>query len=297
MDNELLHQIKQMRALFKSADDRRDNGLPTEIPEVTRINNLRYGIDQKWNLLDLYLPKDYQGLIPVIVHVHGGGWCYGTKETYQFYGLHMAKLGFAFINFNYPLAPDVHFPAQLDCIDSVFHWLEENAKKYHLDTSNVFLSGDSAGAQIAEQYLTCLFNVNYREKFGYSLPAVTVKAATLNCGIYFLNLPGVLSGPMNAYFTPEIVKNNADRLETEKYMTKDLPPIFIMTGNRDMLHDSSIRLDGYLLAKDIDHELHVYGDEEHPCQHVFHLDQRNPIADQCNADEAEFYRKYLGKSN
>lgn len=293
MNQNIIDQVMKMRELCKTSDDRRDLGLPTNIPEVKRIDNLSYGPDSKWNLLDLYLPKNYPGNVPTIIHVHGGGWCYGTKKTYQFYGLQMAKMGLAFVNFNYPLAPDVHFPTQLDCVDQVFHWVEDHAAEYHLDTNNVFISGDSAGAQMAAQYLTCLFNAEYREKFGYSLPALTVRAATLNCGVYFLNLPDKIRDTSLAYFTPEIIKTNQDRLAFEKYMTKDLPPIFLMTANQDFLHDSSVRLDGYLMAKGIQHELHIYGDEKHPERHVFHINQKDPLAVKCNEDEVKFLKGYV----
>lgn len=51
-------QVIQMRELCKTSDERRDAGLPDEIPEVERFDNLSYGPDRKWNLLDVYLPKN-----------------------------------------------------------------------------------------------------------------------------------------------------------------------------------------------------------------------------------------------
>ena len=94
--DEVLQAVMTMRTEWKKSDDARDAGLPTDIPEVTRHNDIQYGKDPKWNLLDLYLPNGVSGKIPVIIQIHGGGWVYGTKETYQFYGLGLAKRGFAF---------------------------------------------------------------------------------------------------------------------------------------------------------------------------------------------------------
>lgn len=287
--------VFNMRKDCKRSDDQRDKGLPTNIPEVERINNIQYGNDLVWNLLDIYLPKKRSGKVPTIIHIHGGGWCYGTKETYQFYGMNLAKNGFGFVNFNYPLAPDVQFPQELDAVNQVFHWVAEHGNEYDLDLNNVFISGDSAGGQMAEQYLTILFNDEYRQLFGYKKPHLTVRAATLNCAACFLKIPGIIQGAIKAYFPPEVVAKNHERLNTEKYMTKKLPPIFLMTANHDMPfpHDSMIRLDGYLMAKGINHELHIYGDKDHPRGHVFHIDQRDPIATKCNRDEMNFYRKYI----
>ncbi|MGM9906039.1 alpha/beta hydrolase, partial [Lactobacillus sp.] len=127
---ELAEAVIKLRSEFKASDDKRDEGLPTEIPEVERINDISYGPDPKWNLLDIYLPKDRTGKVPVIISIHGGGWVYGTKETYQFYGMGLAKEGFAFVNFNYRLAPDVQFPSELDDVNRVMHWVAEHGAEY-----------------------------------------------------------------------------------------------------------------------------------------------------------------------
>lgn len=57
MNEDILKEIEQMRIACKQNDDKRDANLPLEIPEVTRIDDLSYGPDPKWHLLDLYLPK------------------------------------------------------------------------------------------------------------------------------------------------------------------------------------------------------------------------------------------------
>ncbi len=67
----------------KENDDARDAGLNPYPENVDRFDNIRYGDHGEDNLLDLYRPHHYEGKLPVIVHVHGGGYVYGTKETYQ----------------------------------------------------------------------------------------------------------------------------------------------------------------------------------------------------------------------
>ena len=288
--------VDEMRKAFKDGDDKRDEGLPTSIPEVERFDDIAYGKDPKYQLLDVYLPsKRTDAKLPVIVNIHGGGWVYGTKETYQFYCMALAKEGFAVVNANYRLAPDVVYPGELDDVNRVFHWVADstNAAKYQLDLDNVFIVGDSAGGQMGEQILAAYTNADYRKYFGYSVPDLTIKAAALNCGAYFLTEINSIAGAPEAYFRPEIRLTEHDQLNAEQFLTTDLPPLFLMTCTDDFLRDNAYMLSGYLHAKGIYHEIHFYGDPDNRRGHVFNVNQKDDLAKQCNLDELNFFRKYI----
>ena len=226
---DLEDEIMKIRRDWKRSDDARDAGLPLEIPGVRRINDISYGPDPKWNLLDLYLPENVEGRIPVIINVHGGGYCYGTKETYQFYGLNLAAHGFAFVNPNYRLAPDVVFPGELDDVDRYVHWVSDHADEYGLDRNNVFITGDSAGGQMAEQYITILTNPAYRSLFPYRYRPVQLKfrACALNSGAFFLFDSGMIGGVLEAYFPKDVVEENRQLLSVENYITEDFLPCYL----------------------------------------------------------------------
>ena len=185
----------------KENDDARDAGLNPYPENVDRFDNIRYGDHGEDNLLDLYRPHHYEGKLPVIVHVHGGGYVYGTKETYQFYGLALARMGFAFINFNYRKAPVVEYPSELRETNQVFWWLAQHGDRYDLDLNNVFIAGDSAGAQMAEQYLVMYTNPEYAQLMEIQMPNLKLKAGLLNCGCYFLNRQLAQPSVLDAYFT------------------------------------------------------------------------------------------------
>lgn len=292
MKQELIDEIMQFRKSAKDNDDKRDAGLPTEVKGVKRIDNLSYGPDPKWNLLDLYLPENVDKPIPTIINIHGGGWCYGTKETYQFYGLNWAKKGFAFVNANYRIAPDVVFPEELDDVDRYIHWVAEHAAEYGLDTQNVFLIGDSAGGQMAEQYATILTNESYRKLFNYELTDLNFRALALNSSANFvLESRGVTE----AYFTPEIKKNQREKLDTEKYIQENFLPTYICTAIDDFIRNSSLKFDGFLTAKNVPHICKMYGDEKNRRGHVFLIDQKDEIVKKANDDEFVFFQKYLIK--
>ena len=91
------------------SDKKRDAAIP--LPSgVTEYRDIAYGHHGKENLLDVYIPEGAEGPLPTIVSIHGGGYVYGSKEIYRRYGMDMARRGFAFVNFNYRLAPKWRFP-------------------------------------------------------------------------------------------------------------------------------------------------------------------------------------------
>ncbi|MBQ9809830.1 MAG: hypothetical protein IJM52_01590, partial [Spirochaetales bacterium] len=69
---------------FAVADRKKNAGLSTP-DDIVRFDDISYGPDPVWNLLDVYRPREAQGKLPVIIDVHGGGWVYGDKYVYQYY--------------------------------------------------------------------------------------------------------------------------------------------------------------------------------------------------------------------
>lgn len=57
---------------FAKGDRKRDAGLKTP-EDVIRYDDIEYGKDRKWQILDVYRPKGMEGKLPVIISVHGGG--------------------------------------------------------------------------------------------------------------------------------------------------------------------------------------------------------------------------------
>ena len=102
---------EQIRKSFKEGDDIRDAGLQTP-QDVIRYDDIQYGPDREWQVMDLYRPRFAEGaVLPVIFSIHGGGWVYGDKERYQYYCMSLAQRGFAVLNFTYRLAPEFQYPA------------------------------------------------------------------------------------------------------------------------------------------------------------------------------------------
>ena len=164
-----MHELALMiRQQFFEGDEIRDAGLTTP-DDIERFDDIPYGPDHEWQMLDVYRPKGAELPLPVIVSIHGGGWVYGDKERYQWYCMSLAQRGFAVVNFTYRLAPEHKFPASLQDTNAVFAWLLENGARYGCDTDNVFAVGDSAGAHMLAMYTAACNDAAYATALGISL--------------------------------------------------------------------------------------------------------------------------------
>jgi acetyl esterase/lipase len=100
-------------------------------------------------LLDLYLPQNVRGRLPVIVFLHGGGWSGGTRTTGPDFKRFFAQDGFAMASIEYRLTPSITFPANAEDVKTAIRWLRANAAVYGLDPERIGLWGTSAGGHLA----------------------------------------------------------------------------------------------------------------------------------------------------
>ncbi|MBR4291026.1 MAG: alpha/beta hydrolase [Oscillospiraceae bacterium] len=274
-------------------DYKHDKAIP--LPDgITQCRNISYGSHGKWNLLDVYYPDGTTQPLPTIVSIHGGGYVYGTKEIYRRYGMDMARRGFAFVNFNYRLAPKWRFPAPLWDTNAVMEWICKNAVRYHLDPNRIIIVGDSAGAQLASQYAAIAKNPDYAAAFHMKVPEITIRALGLNCGMYDIqevaaNATGIARDYMGKDF------DLADpRLKVLEAIGADYPPAHITTAHHDFLKEQAQPMYDFLTGKGIRCRLDIYGSEDDKTiGHVFHVTITQPEAIRCNDDAAAFFKEVL----
>ncbi len=297
-----MSQMSNMiRMRFKEGDDIRDAGLTTP-DDIERFDDISYGPDETWNVLDVYRPKASAGQrLPVIISVHGGGWVYGDKERYQYYCMSLAQHGFAVVNFTYRLAPEFKFPAPLEDLNNVISWIFDHQEEYKLDTANIFCVGDSAGAHQLALYTAICTNPEYAAEYTekYSFEAVegfVPRAIALNCGQYEIKLDGAndMTKMLMADYLPEKgTKEEQKRISAVEHITEKYPPVFFMTCTGDFLTPQAPVLATKLLEKQVPHEFHFYGDANHQLGHVFHCNMKLKEAAVCNKEECDFFKKYI----
>ena len=287
-----------IRKMFKEGDDKRDAGL-TAPDTIIRYDDICYGIDTKWQMLDVYRPNKMEGRkLPVIVSVHGGGWVYGDKQRYSFYCMDLATRGFAVVNFTYRLAPEYKFPSSLEDTCLVFEWVLKNADKYGFDIDNIFAVGDSAGAHLLGLYTDMCTNPDYAANFSFTITkGFKPKAIALNCGAYKLALthkPDDMNSNVMYDFLPEHGTDEEMQLiDVTKYITPEFPPVFYVTATGDFLMDQAKILCNALVTNMVPSEFHFYGDKDKELGHVFMLRIREDEAKLCNDEECNYFRKFI----
>lgn len=288
----------KVRIEWKANDAKRDAGLTTP-EDIQRFDNIQYGEDPVWNCLDVYRPKNQTGRLPVIISVHGGGWVYGDKNLYQFYGMTLAQRNFNVINFSYRLAPENKFPVQIEDINNVVKWMYRNEDQYKFDLKHVFMVGDSAGAHLASLYTNICTNKIYAKNYQITVPNNFIPTALgLNCGAYSPlskdteNEESNTGELMEDFLPDKGTKEEIDLIDVTKHITSDFPPVYLMTAVGDFCTDHTLKMDRALTKNNVKHILKIYGSNEKPLYHVFHVTIQEEEGQKCNDDECEFFKSY-----
>ena len=133
-----------------------------ELPDAQIVRDVAYrddaGADPHKHRLDLFLPaaRSSDAGWPLLVFVHGGGWTSGDKglrvggaDVYANIGRFFAAHGVGTAVVSYRLQPDVDWRDQVDDVEHAVAWLRAHVAARGGDPRAIFLSGHSAGAQLA----------------------------------------------------------------------------------------------------------------------------------------------------
>ena len=97
---------------------------------------------------DILVP-DRAGPHPVLVYLHGGGWCAGSPRSHRKLASRFAEAGYLVVNVDYRLAPEARFPKPFeDCVFAV-RWAAQNAARFGGDPARLAIGGDSAGGNLS----------------------------------------------------------------------------------------------------------------------------------------------------
>jgi len=163
-----------------------------------------------------------------------------------------------------------------------------------VDLSRLFFIGDSAGAQLVEQYTTLITNPAYAALFPFSILPLKPKAIALNCGLYGIGQSVPLPGKFSYYFGETRTPEEDCQFPVEEYITKAFPPAYVMTSSDDFLRDAAKPLANLLEDRDVQVEYHLYAYPDGTrLGHVFNINQKTDIAKECTENEIQFFNSFL----
>ncbi len=99
--------------------------------------------------LDIYKPPAGTEKRMATVHVHGGGFTGGSKETLNERILPFARRGYVAIAAQYRLAGQAKWPSQLDDVKAAIRWTRANAGMLGINPDRIAVVGYSAGGLLA----------------------------------------------------------------------------------------------------------------------------------------------------
>ncbi|HME75314.1 MAG TPA: alpha/beta hydrolase [Mycobacterium sp.] len=100
--------------------------------------------------LDLFTPGNAIERVPVVVLIHGGCWMAGTRQDMEFYGVALARLGYATATVDYRLSEEAPYPAAVDDCRAAINWLRDNSEQHNIDADRIAVLGASAGGHLAQ---------------------------------------------------------------------------------------------------------------------------------------------------
>jgi acetyl esterase/lipase len=118
--------------------------------DVVRVRGLAYGGGPR-RTLDVYHRRDRPTGAPILLHFHGGGFYSGNKarEARPLIRHLTSRRGFVCVSANYRLQPHVTLVDQVADVRSAIAWVRAHAAEYGAEPGRLFVTGSSAGANLA----------------------------------------------------------------------------------------------------------------------------------------------------
>ena len=223
----------------------------------------------------IFEPKnilDVSEKLPCIMFFHGGGFLMSASGAhYKIAKWYAYKLNCKVIMPDYRLMPKYTYPVAIEDCYSTYKWVLNNAEELGIDKEKIFVTGDSAGGNIAAAVVAMLKKRKLKERKlkerGESLP----KGVLL---IYPVLDKRMITESMKRFNDTPIWDSRCNKLLWEMYLKNQdseqaefasiaelesldfFPDTYVEVAEFDCLHDEGIAFAHRLKAEGVATELH-----------------------------------------
>src|SRR5437763_9471096 len=195
--------------------------------------------------LRILRPQHAQDTLPVIVYIHGAGWVFGSKLTYDRLMRELAVGAEAAVVFpEYRLSPEVKYPTAIEECYSVVKWVAEHGREHGMDPERLVVAGDSVGGNMAAA-VTLLSRERGGPDIRLQLLFYPVTNAAFDTASYHQFAEGYsLRRDAMMWFWDQYTRNPGERkeitaspLRASTQQLQGLPPALVITAEADVLRD------------------------------------------------------------
>ncbi|MES2533933.1 MAG: alpha/beta hydrolase fold domain-containing protein [Pseudomonadota bacterium] len=236
--------IAEAREVAEAVRKRWVAGGPTMENTVEHMADTRHGKVR----VRVHYPK-LRALPGVFVYLHGGGFVLGSLDTHDRVMREYAeRAGIVVIGVHYTRAPDAKFPQPMQECADVLRWVATNGALLDVDTSQLFVGGDSAGA-----IFSMGASLEMRDRGERLLKGIVLNYGSMSSnlcrnsviqyggGDYGLSLMSMLwFRAMHFTSGDEFTDPRIDILRAD---LRGLPPTWMVVAECDPVHDDMIALD------------------------------------------------------
>ncbi|MET9845784.1 alpha/beta hydrolase [Streptomyces ossamyceticus] len=190
-------------------------------------------------------PAGAEGVLPVILYIHGAGWVFGNAHTHDRLVRELAVGARAAVVFpEYDLSPEARYPVAVEQNYAVARWIVAEGARYGLDAARIAVAGDSVGGNMSAA-LTLMAKERGDVPLVQQVLFYPVTDAAFDTGSYRQFAEGYfLRRDAMRWFWDQYTTSERERaqitaspLRATADQLAGLPPALVITAEADVLRD------------------------------------------------------------
>jgi acetyl esterase len=190
-------------------------------------------------------PQGAEGILPVILYMHGGGWVLGNAGTHDRLVRELAVGSGAALAFvEYPNSPEARYPVAIEQGYAMAQWVVREGDRGGLDGTRIAVAGDSVGGNMAT-VLTLMAKDRGDVRFVQAQMYYPVTDAAMDTDSYELFADGpYITRKTMEWFWDAYIADPAQRFEVTASpnqatieQLRGLPPTLLLVDEADVLRD------------------------------------------------------------